>query len=150
MNYRDTASFGKRIEYKIISQMLNEGLDVYKPLVDDHGVDCIIKSKKGTFIEIQIKARSNKVRFGSAAFFQVDQIPKIENYYFVFYSERMNTIWIMSAKEFTKNCIKNKTGKHKGKMQIWMNGKDTKSKKEFCKDNYKKYINTDFNIFYKM
>jgi hypothetical protein len=35
--------------------MIMEGLDVYLPLVDDHGVDCIIKRENGTFIEIQIK-----------------------------------------------------------------------------------------------
>ena len=36
-------------------RMIMEGLDVYLPLVDDHGVDCIIKRENGTFIEIQIK-----------------------------------------------------------------------------------------------
>lgn len=43
-----------------------EGLDVYVPLVDDHGVDCIIKKEDGTFIEVQIKARSKDVNPGDA------------------------------------------------------------------------------------
>ena len=42
-SYRNTESFGKRIEYYIIGEMLKEGLDCYIPLVDDHGVDCIVK-----------------------------------------------------------------------------------------------------------
>ena len=42
-SFRDSASFGKRMEYKLIGDMLMEGLDCYVPLVDDHGVDCVIK-----------------------------------------------------------------------------------------------------------
>lgn len=45
LSFRSTAGFGKRMEYKIIGDMLMEGLDVYIPLVDDHGVDAIIKKK---------------------------------------------------------------------------------------------------------
>ena len=54
-SFRDSASFGKRMEYKLIGDMLMEGLDCYVPLVDDHGVDCVIKKDDGTFIEVQIK-----------------------------------------------------------------------------------------------
>ncbi len=43
--FRNSAAFGKRIEYWIIGRMLKEGLDVYIPLVDDHAVDAIIKRK---------------------------------------------------------------------------------------------------------
>ena len=63
--FRSTAGFGKRMEYNLVGQMLMEGLDVYLPLVDDHGVDCIIKKTDGTFIEVQIKARSEDVAEGS-------------------------------------------------------------------------------------
>ena len=67
-SYRNSASFGKRIEYNLIGRMLMDGLDVYVPLVDDHGVDCIVKNKKGKFIEIQIKARSEKQTDRAALF----------------------------------------------------------------------------------
>ena len=56
LSFRHAAGFGKRMEYRIIGDMLMEGLDVYVPLVDDHGVDAVIKKADGTFIEIQIKA----------------------------------------------------------------------------------------------
>ena len=57
-SFRHSAGFGKRVEYNLIGKMLMEGLDVYVPLVDDHGVDCVIKKEDRTFIEVQIKARS--------------------------------------------------------------------------------------------
>ena len=41
-------------DYKqTIESYASEGLDVYLPLVDDHGVDCVIKKENGTFIEVQ-------------------------------------------------------------------------------------------------
>ena len=43
--FRHSAGFGKRMEYNLVGKMLIEGLDVYMPLVDDHGVDCVIKRK---------------------------------------------------------------------------------------------------------
>ena len=69
ISFRHSAGFGKRMEYNLVGQMLMEGLDVYLPLVDDHGVDCVIKKEAGTFIEVQIKARSNEVKEGNAALF---------------------------------------------------------------------------------
>lgn len=45
ISFRHSAGFGKRMEYNLIGKMLMEGLDCYVPLVDDHGVDCIIKKK---------------------------------------------------------------------------------------------------------
>ena len=67
--FRHSAGFGKRMEYNLVGKMLMEELDVYMPLVDDHGVDCVIKKADGTFIEVQIKARSNEVKDGNGALF---------------------------------------------------------------------------------
>lgn len=100
ISFRHSAGFGKRMEYNIIGKMLMEGLDVYIPLVDDHGVDAIIKKEDGTFIEIQIKARSSEVKLGDAALFAALEHEKRKNYYFVFYSERLNTTWIFLLKNF--------------------------------------------------
>ena len=47
VSFRHSAGFGKRMEYNLIGKMLMEGLDVYLPLVDDHGVDCVIKQENG-------------------------------------------------------------------------------------------------------
>jgi len=118
------------MEYWIIGNMLKEGLDVYVPLVDDLGIDAVVRKQDGTFVEIQIKARSKDVVFGDAALFAAITHESRENYYFVFYSARMNTMWIMSSEEFIKESVLNKTGKNKGKRSIWFNGKRTKEKKE--------------------
>ena len=84
ISFRHSAGFGKRMEYKLIGDMLMEGLDCYTPLVDDHGVDCVIKKSDGTFIEIQIKARSKDVTEGDAALFAAIDHKLTDNFYFVF------------------------------------------------------------------
>lgn len=58
MRYRDSASFGKRQEYVVVAELLKRGFDVYMTLVDDQGIDCIIRKDEHTYIDIQIKARS--------------------------------------------------------------------------------------------
>ena len=152
ISFRHTAGFGKRMEYNLVGKMLMEGLDVYLPLVDDHGVDCVIKKQDGTFIEVQIKARSMEVEEGNAALFAAIKHKPTENYYFVFCSERLNTMWILSSEEFLQECITNKSGKNEGLRSIHFNGnridKATGEKKEYCKKRFEKYIETDFSRFY--
>lgn len=150
--FKDSASFGKRMEYSLVGEMLMEKLDVYMPLVDDHGIDCVIEKKDGTFIKVQIKARSNTVADGEAALFAAITHEKSDNFYFVFYSERLKTKWILSSEEFLKECATNKNGKNKGKHSIWFNGyrtnKETGIKEEYCKKRFEKYIVKDFKRFH--
>ena len=150
--FKHTAGFGKRMEYNLVGKMLMEGLDVYLPLVDDHGVDCVIKKSDGTFIEVQIKARSNEVTNGDAALFAAITHDLTPNFYFVFYSERLDTMWIMSSEEFLTECVTNKNGKNKGKRSIWFNGnktdKSTGEKREYCKKQFEKYVCKDFSRFH--
>ncbi len=152
MSFRSSAGFGKRMEYYIVGQMLMEGLDCYLPLVDDHGVDCVVKKPDGTFIEIQIKARSNEVADGDAALFSAITHELTPNFYFVFYSERLKSMWIMSSEEFLDECVTNKNGKNAGKRSIWFNGnrtdKSTGIKNEYCYPKFDKYKATDFSRFH--
>lgn len=153
-NYRHTASFGKRAEYFIIAQMLKEGLDCYVPLVDDEGIDVIVKKDDKTFIMVQIKARSKNVRSGDAALFANLHHEYRNNYFFVFYSERMQKdtekpfYWILSSKEFLNEANTNKTGKYIGSKCIWFNGnkrnKNTGKKEEYIKERFEKYVCTNF------
>lgn len=149
--FRHSAGFGKRMEYNLVGKMLMEELDVYMPLFDDHGVDCVIKKADGTFIEVQIKARSNEVKDGNGALFSAIKHDLTEKFYFVFYSERLDLMWILSSEEFLKECRTNKTGKNKGKRRIQFNGsrkdKKTGKKKEYCKSQFKQYIAKDFSRF---
>lgn len=152
ISFRHSAGFGKRMEYNLVGKMLMEGLDVYLPLVDDHGVDCVIKKTDGTFIEVQIKARSSEVAQGDAALFAAITHDFRPNFYFVFYSERLNTMWIMSSEEFLAECVTNKKGKNEGKHSIWFNGnridKETGEKREYCYDRFKRYEATGFIRFH--
>lgn len=152
ISFRHSAGFGKRMEYNLVGQMLMEGLDVYLPLVDDHGVDCVIKKEDGTFIEVQIKARSNEVAEGDAALFAAITHEKKDNFYFVFYSERLEMMWIWSSEEFLNEYVTNKNGKNAGKHRIWFNGKKTDrktgEKKEYCKKQFEKYVAKDFSKFH--
>lgn len=152
ISFRHSAGFGKRMEYNLIGKMLMEGLDVYVPLVDDHGVDCVIKKEDDSFIEVQIKARSSEVKNGDAALFSAITHELTPDFYFVFYSERLDLMWILSSEEFLQECVTNKTGKNAGKRSIWFNGnrtdKESGQKKEYCKKQFEKYICTDFSRFH--
>ncbi|WP_332634725.1 hypothetical protein [Halalkalibacter flavus] len=131
--------------------MLKEGLDCYVPLVDDDGIDVVIRKADGSFIEMQIKARSKNVKFGDAALFAAMTHDYRDNYYFVFYSERMETMWIMTSEEYLNECTTNKTGKNVGKRSIWLNGRkknqDTGESEEYPLDSLSKYIARDFARF---
>ncbi|MFP9099810.1 group I intron-associated PD-(D/E)XK endonuclease [Flavobacterium sp. RHBU_24] len=145
--FRHNAGFGKRMEYFVISKMLEQGLDVYIPLIDDFAIDAIVRKKDGTFVEIQIKARSSDVTFGDAALFAAITHEHRANYYFVFYSHRLDKIWIMSSEDFIKEAVQNKTGKNIGKRSIWFNGRNNKNQSEHAHPRFEKYAHTDFNIF---
>ena len=152
-SFRHSAGFGKRIEYWVVGLMLKAGLDVYLPLVDDDAIDAVIKLENGNFIEVQIKARSSDVVMGSGAFFAALKHEYRENYWFVFYSERLNMIWILSSEELIQESVKNKTGNNIGKHAIGFNGtktdKITQEKYEYPKERFDKYVckNKDFLRF---
>lgn len=150
--FRHSAGFGKRIEYWIVGLMLKRGLDVYLPLVDDDAIDAVIKTPDGNFVEVQIKARSKTVKFGSSGLFAALTHELRENYWFVFYSERLDTIWVMSSQEFLDESVQNKNGANVGKRAIWFNGtrknKVGGEREEYVKDRYLKYVCRDFSRLY--
>jgi hypothetical protein len=152
MKFRHSAGFGKRMEYWIIGKMLKEGLDVYVPLVDDFGVDAVIRKSDGSFLEVQIKARSNAVKVRDAALFAAIEHPELrKNYYFVFHSERMDSMWIMSSEEVIQHAYQNKNGKNKGKRSLWFNGaRKNKMNGEYelhPLPKFEKYRAKDFSTF---
>jgi hypothetical protein len=147
--FRHTAGFGKRIEYYIIGLMLKQGLDVYMPLVDDNAIDAVIKRPDGSFIEVQIKARSNDVGLGHGGLFAAITHELRHNYWFVLYTERHDSIFILSSDEFIEEAVQNKTGINAGKRSLWLNGmrksKETGEREEYIKERYQKYLCRDFS-----
>lgn len=132
------------MEFYVVGLMLKEGLDVYLPLVDDNAIDAVVKRPDGRFVEVQIKARSKTAAFGHGALFAALSHEIRANYWFVFYSQRMDTIWIMSSNEFIQNSAHNKTGKNSGKRTIHFNGKKTKVQTEHVKPQFQKFVAPNF------
>lgn len=140
--FRSSAGFGKHMEYWVAGLMIKEGLDVYMSLVDDKGIDMVVRREDGMFVEVQVKARSEKVVIGDTALFAGIVHEERDNYYFVFYSERLDKFWIMTSEEFVKESVRNKMGRNKGKRSIWFNGKRrnkaTGKYEEHCVEKIKK------------
>jgi len=95
-------------------------------LVDDKGIDCIIRKDEHTYIDIQIKARSKTAQQWN--FFAAMTIEPKDNYYFIFYLEKNNTIWVMPSNDVVKYAIKNKTGKNAGKYSLTLPKSETTDK----------------------
>jgi hypothetical protein len=122
--FRSTASFGKRQEFGAIAELLREGFDVYLTLVDDQGIDCIIRGElKGRphYIDVQIKARSKDASVRNAGIFPSLAVPDPRpNLVFIFYSEHARTYWIMPATEVVKHANRRKSGGSKGRYRLQM------------------------------
>lgn len=148
MQFRHAAGFGKRIEHWVVGQMLKEGLDVYLPTVDDNGVDAVVRRSDGTFVEVQIKARSKDSSIGHGALFASISHEYRKNYCFIFYSERLDTTLILSSKELLEESTQNKRGKNKGVRTMCFNGtkknKISGKREEYVKERYKKYCATNY------
>lgn len=153
-SFRHSAGFGKRMEFWLIGQMLKEGLDVYVPLVDDNAIDAVVRRDDGSFIEVQIKARSKTVAAGDAALFAAIPHEERSNYWFLFYSERLNTKWLMTSDEFIRESLQNKTGKNAGLRSIWFNGKrknkHTGHIEEHIYPRFQKYVVSDFSRLHEV
>ncbi len=98
--FRSKSSFGKAVEYRIFGLLARSGLNVYLPMVDDHAVDAVVKKPDGSYVSVQIKSSSKKVKRKDAGWFNNVAHDHKENYWFIFYVEHMDTIWIFSSEEF--------------------------------------------------
>ncbi|MEO0018864.1 MAG: hypothetical protein RLZZ522_2147 [Verrucomicrobiota bacterium] len=129
--------------------MLKEGLDVYLPLVDDDAIDAVVRRPDHTFTTVQIKARSENIKRGDGALFAAIPHELRDNYWFVFYSERMDMMWIMTSEEFIAEAYQNKNGNNVGKRTIWFNGnrkeKGSGTAVEYCKPQFEKYLAKTFS-----
>ena len=137
MKFRDSASFGKRQEFRVIAELLRRGYDVYQTLVDDQQIDCIIRKgvQNPVYVDIQIKARSEKCSSENAARFAglVIENPR-PNYFFIFYSEQLKKTWIIPSLDIAsqgpeKIASINKQGINAGKYSINMAGHSSTSNK---------------------
>ncbi len=121
--FRHSGSFGKRAEYLAIPGLLHRGFDVCQPLVDDRGIDCIVRDdSRGdspSNIALQNRGRSLEAVPKDAGFFAGWKLgnPR-ENYSYMFYSEPIDTWWILPSIELDRFANQNKRGKNAGKRSI--------------------------------
>lgn len=113
-----SAQYAKRIEYLMESRLMSQGFKCFEPCVDDDGTDCVIKSPSGQFFEIQIKARKGEVGKKGIGRFEVKNPEIRPNYYYLFYAEIPDIMWLFSAQQYLEACSRHKSGKHMNK--IWI------------------------------
>jgi len=120
--FRHSASFGKRQEYIAIAELLKRGFDVYMTLVDDQGIDCVIRIEEGRelrYLDIQIKARSADCLPKNAGTFANIQIPNPRpNYFFIFYSEQAEKHWVIPSLALAAHASRRKSGDNVGSYTI--------------------------------
>ena len=114
--YRDTASFGKRREYIVVAQLLRRGFDVYMTLVDDQGIDCVVRLDELRYVDIQIKARSKTAKQWN--FFAAMDFDPRPNLFFIFYLERTDTLWTIPSSAVATLSIQNKSGANAGRRSL--------------------------------
>lgn len=114
-------SLGKSTELKVASMLLDEGREVCIPLVDDHGIDLLVKTREFIagdrskaenydFQEIQIKSVTNG---GLFVFTCKEARP---NYWFIFYVKGKDIFWLINSMELINGGFSyvNKSGKYIG------------------------------------
>lgn len=131
-SFRNKFAFGKRIEAYVEGMMLKQGLDIYTPEVDNDAVDIVVKSPQGYYVEVQVKAVSKGTQFAG-----ISHQPR-KNYWFVFYSESMDTFWLFSSSDFLKEACANKAGTNIGKYSIKLDG--IRKGVHYSLPKYQKYI----------
>lgn len=113
------------MEYVAVAELLRRRFDVYMTLVDDQGIDCVVRQQRNgklRYLDLQIKARSKDAK--QAATFAAMEIPDPrKNFWFIFYSEAADTFWVMPSLDLVRLARQNKSGKNAGKYTIVLAGK---------------------------
>jgi len=140
--FRNTASFGKRMEYVVVAELLRRGYDVYMPLVDDQGIDCILRKGDSEYIDIQIKARSHDCSLSDGWRFAAMAInnPRY-NYFFIFYSSKADCYWIAPSLDLVNEAYCNENGNNVGKYHINLCGHSKKDGSVHANPKFDKWKN---------
>ncbi len=99
---------GKEFELRFLHELYeymrehNIKCDVFQPIVDDNGIDYVIRTDSGEYIEFQIKGRKEKRIFTITQDFK----PR-KNYWFIFYCGNEKDRYILSSKEVAKMLTDN-------------------------------------------
>lgn len=127
---------GRSSEHLITSLLLAEGREVFTPAVDDRGVDLLVASREadGSYQELQVKSISE-----GGLFAPLNCPNPRPNYWFIFYVQNHNTLWLINSMDLVRIASKNVQGKNVGKYSIPLSTAKKISQK------YKEYIIIDFS-----
>lgn len=148
--YRHTASFGKRQEFGAIAELLRRGYDVYLTLVDDQGIDCVVRQGPERYFDIQIKARSKDCNPKNAGHFpQLDVPTPRKNYVFIFYSEHINTYWVIPSTVLVSDGFSNriKSGNSEGKFRVMLTNYSESKSATSARPKYTEWIDAFERVF---
>ncbi|HUT25235.1 MAG TPA: hypothetical protein VM492_12890 [Sumerlaeia bacterium] len=140
--FRSAASFGKRQEFVAIAELLRRGFDVYLTLVDDQQIDCVVRRDTANgprYLDLQIKARSSEAKNPGMFAAMTVRKPR-KNFFFIFYSERVNTYWVLPSLELIKEARQNKAGKNAGKYSINFVNVSTRTGEARTRPRFEKYL----------
>jgi len=143
--FRSTASFGKRQEFIAIAELLRRGFDVYLTLVDDQQIDCVVRMEvdgEPVYLDIQIKARSKDCNPRNAGRFTALDVPNPRpNFFFIFYSEQVDSYWVVPSLDLVKEANQNKSGRNVGRYGIVFTNWSRKTGQVTPRPRFEKYRN---------
>lgn len=142
-SYRHAASFGKRQEFGAIAELLRRNYDVYLTLVDDQGIDCIVRQGPNKYFDVQIKARSKDCNPKHAAQFpQLDVPDPRKSYVFIFYSEHIGKYWVIPSTALVSPGFSNqvKSGPSKGKYRLMLTTYSSTKREVRVRPKYEAWI----------
>jgi len=147
-SFRSSASLCKRQKYYVaIAGLLKRGYNVYLTLVDDQGIDCVVRQGPNKYFDIRVKARSKDANPKNAGHFPqlLIQEPR-KSYVFIFYSEaagETGTHWVIPSAKFPEKGFCNTliSGLNKGRYRIQLTNFSKCRGLVTPRSKYKSFIN---------
>lgn len=126
-----TQTTGKEGELRVIGELLRRGFDIYLPLVDIGGIDCIIKTDVG-YKEIQIKTRE---KYHHSPLFAVKKFIPQDSFFIICYDlNDQNTFWVIPSAIFRNISRESKNGYFR--LDFGGEYSDTRKKLQICQNNF--------------
>jgi hypothetical protein len=96
---KETQRTGKEGELRVMGELLRQGFNVYTPMVDIEGTDCVIK-QKSSYLDIQIKTRER----ARLLLFDVKHFTPRDNFFIICYSlKEPNDFWVIPSGVYAKH-----------------------------------------------
>jgi len=116
---------GKIGEYKAIGELLKRTLDVYIPIVDVRGIDCLVRLQTGKFIEVQVKTRGSHKQ--GKENFDIKSFEPRDDYFIICYRGDLDTFWVLPSSIFKKHSSTIKDGR----LRLRLNAKKQEQLKQY-------------------